>query len=139
MKPNPRSRTSRLMLPLGIRVSLGTCVCPEGHEYQVSFHLLHRMIARIYGRAMKLIRVERLQTNTVVYKSGAEAGAGARPLTAARYFTFTVITEQAPGIVSCRSSPSCRASLCLPGVSWESNTSLPSPKCTHDGVPLTIV
>src|SRR5262245_21016492 len=56
-----------------------------------------------------------------------------------RYFTLTVMTWHAPGSVLWRSSPSWTASLCLPGVSWLSNTSLPSPKCTHDGVPLTIV
>src|SRR5947208_3082278 len=33
------------------------------------------------------------------------------------YLTLTVITEQVPGNVLCRSSPSCRASLCFPGVS----------------------
>src|SRR6266542_3071461 len=31
------------------------------------------------------------------------------------YFTLTVITWQAPATVLCRSSPSCSASLCLPG------------------------
>ena len=36
-----------------------------------------------------------------------------------------------PGMVLCRSSPSCSASLCLPGVSWVSNSDLPSPKWTH--------
>src|SRR6478672_9011844 len=55
------------------------------------------------------------------------------------YFTFTVITVQVFGSVLCRSSPSCSASLCLPGVNCESNTSLPSPKCTQDGVPFTMV
>ena len=39
MKPKPRSRTSRLMVPLDIRVSLGTDTCPRASEYQVSFQL----------------------------------------------------------------------------------------------------
>src|SRR4029078_9788258 len=37
MKPKPRSRTSRLMVPLDIRVSLGTRGCPDS-EYQFPFH-----------------------------------------------------------------------------------------------------
>ncbi len=41
------------------------------------------------------------------------------------------MTEQAPGIVLCRSSPSCSASLCFPGVSWVSNSDSPLPKCTQ--------
>src|ERR1700704_1824169 len=38
MNPNPLSLTSRLILPLGIRVSLGWPACPKAIEYQVSFH-----------------------------------------------------------------------------------------------------
>src|SRR5207237_6797191 len=37
MNPNPRSRTSRLMVPLDIRVSLSTHACP-GSAYQYPFH-----------------------------------------------------------------------------------------------------
>src|SRR5581483_1167328 len=66
----------------------------------------------------------------------------ARPKNSARVFvyclTLTVITLHAPGSVLWRSSPSCSASLCLPGDNWLSNTSLPSPKWTHDGVPFTM-
>src|SRR6185295_18520521 len=54
------------------------------------------------------------------------------------YFTVTVIIWQAPGSVLCRSSPSWSARRCLPGVSCISISSLPSPKWTHDGVPLTM-
>src|SRR5579872_54493 len=36
MNPNPLSRTSRLIVPLAIRVSLSTHVCP-GPEYQFPF------------------------------------------------------------------------------------------------------
>src|SRR5436190_10887360 len=46
MNPNPLSLTSRLMLPLGIRVSLGPPGCPKTIEYQVPFH---RVINKLHG------------------------------------------------------------------------------------------
>ena len=61
------------------------------------------------------------------------------PVRAVYFETLTVIVAQVFGIVLCRSSPSCKASLCLPGVSCMSISDLPSPKWTHDGVPLTMV
>ena len=53
--------------------------------------------------------------------------------------TLTAIEEQSPFTVLCRSSPSCSASLCLPGVSCMSIFESPLPKWIHDGVPLTMV
>jgi hypothetical protein len=57
MNPNPLSRTSRLIVPLDIRVSLGASICPDW-EYQVSFQLNFQRFSVRYSRAIKLIRAK---------------------------------------------------------------------------------
>src|SRR5262245_25401211 len=120
MNPNPRSRTSRLIVPVDIRVSLGPHNCPKDLAYQYSFQK--------HVSAYSAFTAENASSSVTDYEI----------LYGRVYFTVTVITWQVPGIVTCRSSPSWSASLCRPGVSCVSKTSLPSPKWTQEGVPFTI-
>src|SRR6516162_1197570 len=68
---------------------------------------------------------KRPKTITAVYPKRQDSGHRSGPgpgvrnperTTSNHCFTLTVMTSHAPGSVLCRSSPSCRASLCLPGV-----------------------
>src|SRR6185436_20180372 len=64
---------------------------------------------------------------------------GLQALASRLYLAVTVIVLHVPGMVLCRSSPSCSDSLCLPGLNCVSNSDSPFPKWTQDGVPLTMV
>src|SRR5262249_51290271 len=123
MKPNPLSRTSRLIVPLGIRVSLGARA--QGARLSIFVPPQHAVFGRVSTPSHLTHQV--FDANHVV---GVQ--------TLSNHFTFIVISWQVPGSVLWRSSPICRASLCLPGVSCMSISDLPSPKWTQAGVPLRI-
>src|SRR5438876_3594507 len=131
MNPNPLSRTSRLIVPLDIRVSL-TGRCPES-EYQVPFH----RIPDDFAAQIRLSAPAHVARRVGIGDDFQSPRSQSRNLNS--YFTVTVIIWHVPAMVLCRSSPSWSASLWRPGVSCMSISDLPSPKCTHDGVPLTMV
>src|SRR5437667_3338450 len=63
MNPKPLSRTSRLIVPVAIRVSLGTR-CPRG-RYQVPFQRSFLILAGIHRGVIQLIQIANRITSHV--------------------------------------------------------------------------
>src|SRR5262249_22290469 len=78
MKPNPLSRTSRLIVPFGIRVSSGTHHLPRVPGYQFPFHSDQRKIRELQTRSLKLSHVGKTLSDQLAYKS-VTLGAPAAP------------------------------------------------------------